>query len=266
MAVDHYNTSVRLYNAHQDLIRAYNQAVTDAQGVLDDYDKSCTALENDYQGMSAANGMLSSADIVGGAVMGALGAKHTSILRRNAGWLADEAKTWQRRIANTDYSHPAGRYALDRDYKAKFDAQDRAAQAARDADDARARPKLSTAAKLFSGTLGAVGARFGIYSDIQAGESTEQAVTSNVGGVLAGAAAGAVIGTAIPIPVVGTVAGAVVGAGVGLFTSGAIDSLFENGPDVGQAFDDGLEALADTGGAIVDAGGSAIDTVGGWFD
>lgn len=68
-----------------------------------------------------------------------------------------------------------------------------------------------------------------------------QAVASGGAGFLAsvgaGAATGAVIGSFVPIPGVGTAVGAVIGAGVGIFTSGAVDSLFENGPDVGEAFD-----------------------------
>jgi hypothetical protein len=57
----------------------------------------------------------------------------------------------------------------------------------------------------------------------------------------------------------------VVGAGVGIFTSGAIDSLFEDGPDVGAAVDSGLDALEDTGGAIVDGAGAVVDGIGGLF-
>lgn len=48
----------------------------------------------------------------------------------------------------------------------------------------------------------------------------------------------------------GTVLGAVVGAGVESVASGAIDSLFENGPDVSEAFDAGTAAFTDTAGAV----------------
>ncbi len=93
---------------------------------------------------------------------------------------------------------------------------------------------------------------------------------SNGGGfaasVIAGAATGAVVGSFIPVPGVGTAVGAVVGAGVGVFTSGAIDSLFEDGPDVMDAWDAGLESLGDTGGAIADGVGGLVDGVGGLFD
>jgi hypothetical protein len=79
-------------------------------------------------------------------------------------------------------------------------------------------------------------------------------------------ATGAVVGSFVPIPGVGTAAGAVIGAGVGIFTSGAIDSLFENGPDVGAAAEAGWDAVADTGEAIGDAAGSVGDAIGGLFD
>ena len=51
-----------------------------------------------------------------------------------------------------------------------------------------------------------------------------------------------------------------------IFTSGAIDSLFENGPDVGAALDSGDDALADTGGAIADGAGAVEAGIGGLFD
>jgi hypothetical protein len=57
-----------------------------------------------------------------------------------------------------------------------------------------------------------------------------------------------------------------VGAGVGIFTSGAIDSLFENGPDVGAALDRGAESVVDTGKAIGDGVVSVGKKIGGLFD
>lgn len=50
-----------------------------------------------------------------------------------------------------------------------------------------------------------------------------------------------------------------------IFADGAIDSLFENGPDVGAAAEAGVEALADTDEAIADGVSGVADTVGGWF-
>jgi hypothetical protein len=67
----------------------------------------------------------------------------------------------------------------------------------------------------------------------------------------ASVAAGALIGTAIPVPVLGTAVGAVGGAVVGLFASGAVDSLYQNGVGaVGDAIADGAGAVADAGKAV----------------
>jgi hypothetical protein len=52
---------------------------------------------------------------------------------------------------------------------------------------------------------------------------------------------------------------------VGVFTSGAIDSLFENGPDVGAAVDRGAEAVADTGKAVVNGVASVGKGIAGLF-
>lgn len=86
--------------------------------------------------------------------------------------------------------------------------------------------------------------------------------------MLVSAGAGAAIGSVIPVggTVVGAVIGTAVGAGIAIFSDGAIDSLFENGPDVGAAFDSGVDALADTGGAIKDGVGKLGGAIGGLFD
>lgn len=125
--------------------------------------------------------------------------------------------------------------------------------------------------------LGVIATGYGIYDDMaNGGESAEQATTSNVGGFLAGmgagaasgAAAGAIAGSIVPGAgtAVGAVVGTVVGAGVGIVTSGAIDSMWENGVedlgDVGEAIGDGWDELVDTGEAIGDLGGDAVDAVG----
>jgi len=83
--------------------------------------------------------------------------------------------------------------------------------------------------------LGIAGTGYAIYDDMQHGESAVQATTSNVGGFQAGVGAGAgvggIVGSCI-VPPAGTIVGAAVGgiisAGVGIFTSGAIDHLFED--------------------------------------
>jgi hypothetical protein len=108
--------------------------------------------------------------------------------------------------------------------------------------------------------------------------AARRSVTSNVGGMLAGIGAsaaagagiGAVVGSFIPVPGVGTavgvVGGVVVGTVVGAFTSGAIDSLFDNGMDdlgdVGDALASGWQEVQDLGSTIGDAGSAVGGAVG----
>jgi len=100
-----------------------------------------------------------------------------------------------------------------------------------------------------------------IYMDIQAGESVAQASTSNLVGLGAAIAAGAAIGTLIPVPILGTAVGALGGAVVGIFASGMVDSMFENGPDVGAAVAAGWNDLVDTGAAIGDLASVGVEGV-----
>ncbi len=139
-----------------------------------------------------------------------------------------------------------------------------AAENAQKADD------LERAAKGAQIKLGGALAVVGIGLDVAAGEDPVQAVASGAGGfaasVAAGAGMGALVGSFVPVPGVGTAVGAVVGAGVGIVASGAIDSLFEEGPDVANALSDGWESLTDTGGAVGDGVGALVDGVGGLFN
>ena len=92
------------------------------------------------------------------------------------------------------------------------------------------------------------------------------AAAAGAGGFAASVAAGAVIGSFIPVPGVGTAVGALGGAVVGTFTSGAIDSLFENGLDVGDALGRGKEAVTDTAKAIGGGVMKVAGGIGGLFD
>lgn len=118
--------------------------------------------------------------------------------------------------------------------------------------------------------LGLAGTGYGIYDDIANGdESVAQAVTSNVGGLLAGVGAGAgtgaIVGSFIVPPVgtiVGAAAGAIVGGVVGVFTSGMIDGLFEGTVDgFGSAIEAGWTEITDTVGAIGDGFAAAGDGI-----
>ncbi|MFI8568102.1 WXG100 family type VII secretion target [Rhodococcus sp. NPDC078407] len=87
--------------------------------------------------------------------------------------------------------------------------------------------------------------------DIANGKPVDQAVVAGGLGFGAAVAAGALIGTALPIPGFGTAVGAIGGAFVGIFTSGIVDGLYEDGFDsVRGAITDGVDAV----GATVEAG------------
>lgn len=102
----------------------------------------------------------------------------------------------------------------------------------------------------------------GVAWDIANGKPADQAIVSGAVGFGAAVATGAAIGTLIPVPIVGTAIGAVVGAGVGLFASGAVDSLYENGaPQVGRALADGAKAVGDAGAAIGDLATEVWDAI-----
>lgn len=114
---------------------------------------------------------------------------------------------------------------------------------------------------------------YNIHEDMEEGESAAQATVSNVAGmgasIAAGAYIGGVVGTAIPVPVLGTAAGVVVGAVagtvVGAFTSGVLDSVWENGVDslgdAGDAVMDGLEEVGNVGEAVGDLAEDAWDAI-----
>lgn len=270
--IDDHNARVTAYDAHQDLIRAYNKASADADRIGRRYQAACDELSQTYDGLDHASWGLAVSGVAYGTVAASALAKHASILTKDAKHWKQAESIALRRLGEM-YSNEIGSKAeLARRARGVEEAQNRATRAARTADDAaEAFPKLRTAGKL----LGPAGLGLGIYSDVKDGESMTQAVVSQGGGVVAGAAAGAgmgaLVGSIIPGP--GTVAGAAVGAILGggaavvtgVFADGAIDSVFENGPDVGKAWEEGLDSLQNTGGAIKDAAGSVGDTVGGWF-
>ncbi|MDH6281545.1 hypothetical protein M2280_002766 [Prescottella agglutinans] len=55
--------------------------------------------------------------------------------------------------------------------------------------------------------------------------------------------------------------GSVVGVGVGLYTSGAIDSLYQNGGDISEANGAGFDAVGDAGAAVGGLAKGAWDAI-----
>lgn len=261
-AIDAHEAAVAAYEEHQAKIRAWNTAVALAGEVRSRLDVSSKALGDQYRGLKGAQWLLTPADVAGG-LAGAAMEFNASALRTTARWLGQQAAVELERALASD---PAvvGRQRWYGDL-------DQARNAASSADDiVRRADDLETKSGRFPLRLGGALAVAGIGYDIATGKDPIQATASGASGffaaVGAGAATGAVVGSFVPIPGVGTAAGAVVGAGVGIFTSGAMDSLFENGPDVGAAAEAGWEAVTDTGEAIGDAAGAVGDAIGGLFD
>ncbi|PKH37471.1 hypothetical protein SAMN05192575_101453 [Nocardioides alpinus] len=288
--VDAHNRRVAAYNAHQDLLTAYHDAETEAARIDRYYATACRELQEEYLPGTHAAWILTLTDIVGASAAGVIGATialERSKLLQSAQDLVDEAT----RAINDLQAHPErymkrrwfffqtldeARLEADRlAIQGKLDEAEDLLRRADDVADSRALRYLGRAGKI----LGPLGLGLGVFNDWQEGETNTQiAVSQGVSAGLGAAAGfGASVGTAALIgaaagsvvPGVGTAVGAVVGtvigAGVAIFADGAIDSLFENGPDVGQAWDEGVDALADTGEAIADGVSSVGDTIGGWF-
>jgi hypothetical protein len=273
--VDAYDGAVAAYNQHQKLIQAWNTAVADVAEVNSTYEAACRALENSYKGQSPGEMVVGASDVAGALAASRATYLHVSILRQTATTFSTEAAEAFRRINGTDYTR-TGHSAFYDDIRNAERLQGLSDDATRAADDAvRGGSKFTR----LSGGLSKLLVGVGIGMDLHDGESVPQAVASNVGGYAAGAGVGALasVGTSMAmgaafgsvVPGVGTAVGAVVGLGVGIFASGAIDSLFENGPDVGQAISEGAEAVTDTvdavGEGIGDAAEGVGDFVGGLF-
>lgn len=106
-----------------------------------------------------------------------------------------------------------------------------AADEAADAAGAAKNPRLPGGLARGLGVLGPIAAGYGVYGDISSGESTEQAVVSQGGGLLGGIVAGGLTGAGIGslgFPIAGTIVGGVAGAAAGAFADSAIDDHYED--------------------------------------
>jgi uncharacterized protein YukE len=261
-AVDAHDAAVAAYDAHQAKVRAWNTAVGDVGRVRIEITAAGGDLSDKYRGLSGAQWVLTPGDVVGG-LAGARLEFNSSALRQTSATFRTQAVRDLDRALKAD----PGLVGRTRWYRDLDDAR----RLSTSADDlATSASRLERSSKTLPLKAGGVLAGLGILYDIHSGKDPVQAVASGTGGFLAsvgaGAATGALVGSFVPIPGVGTAAGAIIGAGVGIFTSGAIDSMFENGPDVGEAAEAGVDALKDTGGAIVDGVGAVGGAIGGLFD
>lgn len=238
--------------AHADKVTAYNTAKTDSDAARHIAKLGADTLKNVWTDITQ-KWFIVVGDLTNGAA-GTLAAKHSSILGKHAKFLAEESAS----LIESARTAPAGTSAsqIYRDF-------DMGRAAAYQADD------VATAAKNVDGNSAKWGLRAGgalavagVAYDIANGKPAMQAVVSGGVGFGASVAAGAAIGTMIPVPVVGTAVGAVGGAVVGVFASGAVDSLWQNGVgDVGGAIEDGAEAVGNAGEAVGGLAEGAWDAV-----
>jgi uncharacterized protein YukE len=291
--VAQHNQRVDAYDAHQRLIEAFNDAAREAARIDRQYGAACRALQKEYTLGQHAAWVVTVNQVLGKSAPGI-----EEFLHHKASKLHDQARDLindaQRAIddlqANPErymkrkwgFLRTLDETKLEADRLAisgKLDEATSLMDEASKLDDTPSLKYLGRAGKV----LGPLGVAVGVYNDYQEGETTTQIAVSQgmstAVGTAAGAGAGylATIGTAAAtgaafgsvVPGAGTVVGGavgtLVGVGVAIFADGAIDSLFDNGPDVGKAWDEGVDALQETGGAIAEGVSNVGDTVGGWF-
>lgn len=258
--VQTYNAAVTAYNTNLTKWQAYTAASTEVTRIGTALDGAALAL-NDVRADILLVTVPTASILLSGLTDTYAGLGAAAVTGQSA-HLRALAQTLE---ANTKL--PGAALHPDLFYRDLDDAARLRAQAAGAADDAA---RAVRAGRILGATAGGLLTGVAIWMDIEAGESATQATVSNVAGFAAsvgvGLAVGAGVGTLIPVPIVGTVvgavAGAVVGGVVGIFTSGMVDGLFENGPDVGAAFTQGVEDLVDTGKAIGDLASGAAEWVG----
>ena len=269
-----HQQAVAAIEAHDAKVKAWNEVVatgTQAFGdwntALDDFAATWRAASGDIA--SLASSLLSGA--AGATDLANQGYKLLAQRNLNQGWRDSAARSLEAAVGEDgQVTVGRGRFYEVVDQIAKNDAAIGAA------DDGLG--ALTVTSKLGRGllVLGVAATGYGIYDDMQHGESAQQAVVSNVGGFAAGAGAGfvaslgagalvgAVAGSAVPVvgTVVGAVVGGVVGGAVGSMTSGAIDHLYEDSSaGVSDTLEAGWDELAGTGAAIGNLATDAWDAI-----
>ncbi len=239
--VQAYNTQVTAYNDHQTKAAAYVSAQGEAdrsRGIVDAAKAIGKNVWDDVRGKA----LLNAGDFINAGVVGGLAAKHTSILKAQAGALLDEAKVAEERYLKARGGSPEAKRLNLESYKKFMEADEftrRADQVGR-----RVGAKLPI--------IGLAITAAGIGYDVHQGKPVGKAVISGVGGALAAAGTGALIGTAIGGPV-GTVVGAGAGLVVGLVVSGGLDWGYDQLPGgTKAAIEDGFSAIGDAGEAVGD--------------
>lgn len=248
-AVQAYNSAVSAQSAHASLVGAFGVASNDAKGVVQQAKLITDTLVNVANDLKT-KWFLTIGDLANGSVE-TLRAVGVSKMLKHSEWLHGEQAKFLAQMKTSATTSPANAIK-------EFDM---AQTAARGADDAAAAAaKAETSAGKFALKAGGALAVAGIVYDVVAQDKpVGKAVVSGAAGFGTSIAVGMGVGTAIGGPV-GTAVGAVAGTVAGLFTSGAVDALWDNGIGaVGDAISNGGKAIADTADAI----GDAAEWVGG---
>lgn len=235
------------FQNHQRMAQAYGVAAGDAAFAREQLEAAQGRVGDTYRGLQGPEWVLNAAEIAGGVAAGAM-QFNANALRETAKRLNQQAAVTLARALADD---PAivGRSSIYRDLERAEDLRRQAGDATRRADDLLGRSKhLDSPLR-----LGAALAIAGIGYELYRGKDPTQAVVVGGGGFLATVGATALVASVIPVPGVSTAVGAVVGVGIGIVTSGALDSMFENGPSVESAWNGGKDAAVDTGKAVVGA-------------
>lgn len=251
-AVSAHSDSVAASNAHASKVAAYNTAKTESEAAKNIAKIGADTLKNAWQDIRQ-KWFLTVGDLANGGAA-ALAAKHSSILGKQAKFLTEESAKLLERARTAPASTSASQIYRD------FDV---GRAAAYQADDVAVTAKnIDGNAAKWGFRVGGALATAGVVYDIANGKPVAQAITSGAVGFGASVGAGALIGSAIPVPVVGTVAGAIGGAVVGVFTSGMVDSLWQNGVGaVGDAIEEGASAVGEAAEAVGSAIGDAWDAI-----
>lgn len=246
--VQAYEEGLAASRAHQAKVDAYQLAQRQADGYWSAHNAAKGIARNMWDDLYG-KAFLQAGDLVNGAVVGGLVAKHRSILKAQSAALLDDSKRLAEHYLKTPGGTAQSRYLNNASWKKFLEAD----ELARRAPNAGAR----IAGKIPVIGLGITAA--GIGYDIHQGKPVGKAVISGVGGAAAAMAAGAAIGTLIPIPVVGTVGGAVAGLIIGVGVSGALDYAYDGLPQgVKDSIEGGISAAGDAIGDMGDAiGGGA---------
>ncbi len=241
-AVKAHGQALSAQQTHAAQVDAYNAAKSGADAARSAAKLAADTLKNVLNDVTS-KWFLVIGDLASGAG-GTLAAAHSSILMKQSKFLAGEAAKYLE-MAKTA---PAGTSAATI-YK-DVDASRVAAYSADEAAAAAAKTE-STAGRVGLKIGGALAVAGVVYDIVATDKPVGQAIVSGAVGFGASVAVGAAIGTAIPVPVLGTAVGAVGGAVVGLFASGAVDALYQNGIGaVGDAIEAGANAVADAGKAV----------------